>query len=128
MVMVSKQFAVDAERGKATMQFGKLLQLIDELDIKLTVDLPDNVGPRVGADRTAALREAITGRLMHSTVNRLIVWPGASDHRSNSGPSKLGFTARFWKLSTSLKFRGPVAAQADLAHYRDIGQAEARHP
>ena len=45
MVKVSKQFAVDAERGKATMQFGKLLQLIDELGIQLTVNIPDSVGP-----------------------------------------------------------------------------------
>lgn len=45
MVNVSKQFAVDAERGKATMQFGKLLQLIDELGITLTVNIPDAVEP-----------------------------------------------------------------------------------
>ncbi|RZI59373.1 MAG: transcriptional regulator [Rubrivivax sp.] len=42
---VSKQFAVDAERGKATMQFGKLLQLLDELGITLTVDIADDIEP-----------------------------------------------------------------------------------
>lgn len=45
MVKVSKQFAVDAERGKATMQFGKLLQLIDELGITLTVNVPEAAEP-----------------------------------------------------------------------------------
>ncbi|MFX1682203.1 transcriptional regulator [Mitsuaria sp. CC2] len=45
MANVSKQFAVDAERGKATMQFGKLLQLLDELGITLTINLPDAVEP-----------------------------------------------------------------------------------
>lgn len=52
---VSKQFAVDAERGKATMQFGKLLQLLDELGITLTVDLADDLEPtlkKIEAQRT----------------------------------------------------------------------------
>lgn len=49
---VSRQFAIDAERGKSTMQFGKLLQLLDELGITLTVELPDDVEPTLNKIET----------------------------------------------------------------------------
>ncbi|WP_202820266.1 helix-turn-helix transcriptional regulator [Roseateles aquatilis] len=42
---VSRQFAIDAERGKPTMQLGKVLQLLEELGIALSVDVPDDVAP-----------------------------------------------------------------------------------
>lgn len=39
LVGVSKQFAVDVEAGKPTVQFGRVLRLLDELGIVLSVDL-----------------------------------------------------------------------------------------
>ncbi len=38
-VKVSKQFAVDVERGKPTVQFGRVLLLLKELGIALSVDM-----------------------------------------------------------------------------------------
>lgn len=39
---VSRQFTVDAEKGKPTIQFGRVLRLLAELGIDLTVDIPEN--------------------------------------------------------------------------------------
>jgi y4mF family transcriptional regulator len=44
-VGVSRQFAVDVEKGKPTVQLGKVLQLLAELGIALSVDIPDDAGP-----------------------------------------------------------------------------------
>lgn len=43
-VGVSRQFAVDVEKGKPTVQLGKVLQLLAELGIALSVDIPDDAG------------------------------------------------------------------------------------
>lgn len=40
---VSKQFAVDVERGKPTVQFGRVLRLLAEMGIVLTADISDSV-------------------------------------------------------------------------------------
>lgn len=39
---VSRQFAVDVERGKPTAQVGRILLLLRELGISLTADIPDD--------------------------------------------------------------------------------------
>lgn len=41
-VGVSRQFTVDVEAGKQTVQFGRVLRLLEELGIELTVDIPDD--------------------------------------------------------------------------------------
>jgi y4mF family transcriptional regulator len=38
---VSRQFAIDVEKGKPTVQLGRVLLLLDELGIALTADIPD---------------------------------------------------------------------------------------
>jgi len=38
---VSRQFAIDVERGKPTAQVGRVLLLLQELGITLTADIPD---------------------------------------------------------------------------------------
>lgn len=40
LVGVSRQFAVDAEKGKPTIQLGRVLRLLKELGIELSVDIP----------------------------------------------------------------------------------------
>lgn len=40
-VRVSRQFAIDVERGKPTIQFGRMLLLLKELGIALSVEIPD---------------------------------------------------------------------------------------
>lgn len=37
---VSRQFAVDVEKGKPTAQVGKVMELLKELGIGLSVDIP----------------------------------------------------------------------------------------
>lgn len=41
IVKVSKQFAVDVERGKPTVQFDRVLLLLKELGITLSIDFDD---------------------------------------------------------------------------------------
>jgi len=38
---VSRQFAIDVERGKPTAQLGRVLLLLQELGITLTADIPE---------------------------------------------------------------------------------------
>ena len=40
-VNVSRQFTIDVERGKPTVQFGRVLLLLKELGVSLSVDIPD---------------------------------------------------------------------------------------
>lgn len=42
MAGCSHKFIVDVEKGKQTIQTGLLLSVLDELGIKLILDLPDN--------------------------------------------------------------------------------------
>lgn len=44
-VGVSKQFASDAEHGKATAQVGLLMKLLEELGGRLEVEVPDSLAP-----------------------------------------------------------------------------------
>jgi transcriptional regulator with XRE-family HTH domain len=38
---VGASFASDVERGKETVQFGRTLKLLDELGLRLSVDVPE---------------------------------------------------------------------------------------
>jgi transcriptional regulator with XRE-family HTH domain len=49
---VSRQFAIDVERGKPTAQFGRVLLLLKELGITLTVDIPDEAAETLEKLRT----------------------------------------------------------------------------
>lgn len=40
-VNVSRQFTIDVERGKPTVQFGRVLLLLKELGVSLSVDIPE---------------------------------------------------------------------------------------
>jgi y4mF family transcriptional regulator len=44
-VGVSKQFTADVERGKPTVQLGRVLKLLAEMGIMLSADIPDSVAP-----------------------------------------------------------------------------------
>jgi y4mF family transcriptional regulator len=44
MVGVSRQFTVDAEKGKPTVQMARVLRLLKELGIELSVDIPTSAG------------------------------------------------------------------------------------
>jgi transcriptional regulator with XRE-family HTH domain len=52
-VKVSKQFTADAENGKSTIQMGKVLLLLQELGIALSVDIPESVSPALQRLRAA---------------------------------------------------------------------------
>lgn len=44
---VSKQFASDVELGKETVRMGLVFKLLDEMGLKLLVDIPDQVEPEL---------------------------------------------------------------------------------
>ena len=44
---VSRQFTVDVEKGKPTVQFGLVLKLLAELGISLTADIPDHASNKL---------------------------------------------------------------------------------
>ena len=48
-VGVSRRFTAEVERGKPTVQFGRVLRLLEELGIALSIDIPDDAS-RVLAD------------------------------------------------------------------------------
>jgi transcriptional regulator with XRE-family HTH domain len=61
---VSRQFTVDVEKGKPTVQFGRVLLLLNELGIALNVEIPDEASrtlsmlrSRQRAKRNAAQHE-----------------------------------------------------------------------
>jgi hypothetical protein len=52
---VSKQTAVNLEKGKSTVQFGKVLQLLKEVGLTLSVDLPESALPALRRVQREAL-------------------------------------------------------------------------
>lgn len=53
---VSKQFMTDLENGKATIQMGKALALLQGLGVKVIMELPDTAEKAVAAERDRRLR------------------------------------------------------------------------
>jgi len=48
----SHVFVMDVERGKPTVQFGKVLDLLRELGIRLFADVPESVATQPAAKRS----------------------------------------------------------------------------
>lgn len=42
LMRVSKQFTTDLERGKPTLQLGLAMRLLNELGLRITVDVPED--------------------------------------------------------------------------------------
>ena len=53
---VGPVFAMDVEHGKPTVQFGRVMRLLEQLGIRLTVDMPDAAAPGLEALREHGLR------------------------------------------------------------------------
>ena len=64
---LSQQFAFDAERGKPTIQFGRLLRILKELGIALNVEVPDEVAGILSALKVRAQEKAKSAHLASST-------------------------------------------------------------
>lgn len=58
---VSKQFMTDLENGKATIQMGMVLQLLDRLGVKVGLELPD-VEPASYQDELSKARSRLALR------------------------------------------------------------------
>jgi len=56
---VSKQTAVNLEKGKPTVQFGKVLQLLKEVGLTLSVDLPESALPALRRVQREALERSM---------------------------------------------------------------------
>jgi transcriptional regulator with XRE-family HTH domain len=53
---VGHVFLREVERGKETVQFGRVLQVLDELGIRLSMDIPDEAQARWEALRQKGLK------------------------------------------------------------------------
>jgi len=53
---VSKQFASDVERGKATVQLGLVLRMLAELGVPLKLDIPKDAERELAAQRIKGVR------------------------------------------------------------------------
>jgi y4mF family transcriptional regulator len=60
LVGVSRQFAVDVEKGKPTVQMARVMRLLKELGIELSVDIPLAAAQEL--ERLRLCREAATQR------------------------------------------------------------------
>lgn len=66
-VQVSRQFAIDVERGKPTVQLGRVLLLLQELGIELNVEIPEDASRILSALKA---REGQGQRSKRATVLR----------------------------------------------------------
>jgi transcriptional regulator with XRE-family HTH domain len=55
---VSKQTTANLEKGKPTVQFGKVLQLLKEVGLTLSVDLPESALPALRRVQREALERS----------------------------------------------------------------------
>lgn len=58
---VSKQFMTDLENGKSTVQMGKVLALLQNLGVKVVLELPDTAAPALEAERSRRARRKTRG-------------------------------------------------------------------
>ena len=58
---VSKQTTANLEKGKPTVQFGKVLQLLKEVGLTLSVDLPESALPDLRRVQREALERSSVG-------------------------------------------------------------------
>jgi len=56
---VSKQTTANLEKGKPTVQFGKVLQLLKEVGLTLSVDLPESALPALRRVQREALERSV---------------------------------------------------------------------
>ena len=54
---VSKQFMTDLENGKPTVQMGRVLALLQQLGVQVTLELPDAAAPALEAERQRRQRQ-----------------------------------------------------------------------
>jgi len=86
VVGVSQQFAVDVERGKPTVQFGRVLRLLEELGVVLTVDLPEEASRKLEELRSKA-EGAPPGRRRAKTKPAATATPSAESAQPFDGAS-----------------------------------------
>lgn len=64
LAQLSKQFAADVEHGKPTAQIGRVIRLLDNLGLKLSVHVPESAEPllrqlKAQHDEPAGVAQAI---------------------------------------------------------------------
>ena len=87
---VSPRFASELERGKPTVQLGKVLQLLNSLGIQMTLEVPDAVGPlledlRVRFERQGGQHQRRRTRKA-SPAAQDAAGPDTADPRSKDAP------------------------------------------
>jgi len=58
---VSKQFAADVERGKATAQIGLVMKLLEHLGLTITVNVPESALPEMQRIKVKRARGKTSG-------------------------------------------------------------------
>lgn len=74
-VGVSRRFTAEVERGKPTVQFGRVLRLLEELGISVSIDIPDD------ASRMLAV---LKSRKSGSSVNKTAGVPACAEEAKES--------------------------------------------
>ena len=81
---VSKQTTANLEKGKPTVQFGKVLQLLKEVGLTLSVDLPESALPALRRVQREALERSVgslgSGPDEQSSVNLASIVNTKTDH------------------------------------------------
>lgn len=72
---VSKQLMTDLENGKPTVQMGRVLMLLQGLGARLSIEIPDAVGPTMTLEqakrdrRRAAMRRSAPGQQLPGSTD-----------------------------------------------------------
>ncbi|HEX4024281.1 MAG TPA: hypothetical protein VHX52_06185 [Steroidobacteraceae bacterium] len=82
MARVSKQFATDVELGKPTVRLGLVFQILDELGLKVTVEIPASAQEQLVALRSNRVRRLPNRRSAAAAEERLP--PNRSGHRGTA--------------------------------------------
>ena len=85
MARVSKQFATDVELGKATVRLGLVFQILNELGLKVSVEIPTSAQEQLVALRSNRVRRLPNKRSAAAAEEGLI--PNRSGHQ---GPAAGG--------------------------------------
>lgn len=83
---VGPVFVREVERGKTTVQLGRVLQLLAELGIELQADVPDEVGPAFAALQQVGVKSLTprkaSGPVTATAQSALAEAPPAAEGRS----------------------------------------------
>jgi len=88
MARVSKQFATDVELGKPTVRLGLVFQILNELGLKVSVEIPASAQKQLVALRSNGVRRLPNRRSAAAAEERLIPNRGGRGSAAGGGGKK----------------------------------------